>query len=107
MDSSAAYKFDSKKRTAGHVVYECPVYSASHGTLDLADIGRESVHWLLGGGSQCEIEITLSLVMTLVMIPGKDSPLDGDESTDICVTGGRPEPSPHCCLPNQLKSKKH
>ena len=35
---------------------------------------------------------------------GKDSPLDGDESPDIGVTGGRPGPSSHYCLSNRLKS---
>ena len=35
---------------------------------------------------------------------GKDSLLDGDESADIGVTGGRPGSSPHYCLSNRLKS---
>ena len=38
------------------------------------------------------------------IILGKDSPLDGDESSDIGVIGGRPGPSSHCCLSNRVKS---
>ena len=34
----------------------------------------------------------------------KDSPLDGNESFDIGVTGKRPGPSSHCFLSNRLKS---
>ena len=40
----------------------------------------------------------------LEIMPGKDSPLDRDESSDVCVTGGRQGPSSHCCLSNRLKS---
>ena len=37
----------------------------------------------------------------------KDSPLEGDESSIIVVTGGRPGPSSHCSLSNhQFKIKQ-
>ena len=38
---------------------------------------------------------------------GKDSPLEGDQSSVIGVTGGRPGPSSHCSLSNhQFKIKQ-
>ena len=39
--------------------------------------------------------------------PVKDSPPEGDESSIIVVTGGRPGPSSHCSLSNhQFKIKQ-
>ena len=45
-------------------------------------------------------------MIILGSVRGKDSPLEGDKSSYIGVTGGRPGPSSHCCLSNRLKIKQ-
>ena len=61
-----------------------------------------------GEGYVCQIEKNGGVCRAKLKSKfGKDSPLEGDESSIICVTGGRPGPSSHCSLSNhQFKIKQ-
>ena len=51
-------------------------------------------------------KVNLFKVHNLLSHIGKDSPHDGDESSNVFVPGRRPEPSPRCCLSNEQNQKR-